>query len=74
MTNSVIFGSLYILKILYEYVAVIRGTTTSIDSMTSDLARIRCDVLEKFSVHIVKSKHVNRVLSDINTKPPATIE
>ena len=58
----------------YDYAIGIRGVT-SIDGMTSDWARIPYDVLEKISVRIVNEvKGINRVLYDITSKPPATIE
>ncbi|WP_280879003.1 hypothetical protein [Bacillus sp. LJBV19] len=43
--------------------------------MTSDWARIPWDVLEVISTQIVNEvKHINRVVYDITSKPPATIE
>ncbi|MTD32026.1 glutamine-hydrolyzing GMP synthase [Planomicrobium sp. YIM 101495] len=58
----------------YDYAIGIRAVT-SIDGMTSDWARIPWDVLEKISVRIVNEvDHINRVLYDITSKPPATIE
>ncbi|HSI67150.1 MAG TPA: glutamine-hydrolyzing GMP synthase [Planococcus sp. (in: firmicutes)] len=58
----------------YDYAIGIRAVT-SIDGMTSDWARIPWDVLEKISVRLVNEvSHVNRVLYDITSKPPATIE
>ncbi len=58
----------------YDYAIGIRAVT-SIDGMTSDWARIPWDVLEKISVRIVNEvKGINRVLYDITSKPPATIE
>ncbi len=58
----------------YDYAIGIRGVT-SIDGMTSDWARIPYDVLEKISVRIVNEvQGINRVLYDITSKPPATIE
>ncbi|WP_411747689.1 glutamine-hydrolyzing GMP synthase, partial [Psychrobacillus psychrotolerans] len=58
----------------YDYAIGIRAVT-SIDGMTSDWARIPWDVLEKVSVRLVNEvSHINRVLYDITSKPPATIE
>lgn len=58
----------------YDYTIALRGVTTT-DFMTADWARIPYDVLEKISNRIVNEvKHVNRLVYDITSKPPATIE
>ena len=58
----------------YDYTLALRGVTTT-DFMTADWARIPYDVLEKISNRIVNEvKSINRIVYDITSKPPATIE
>ena len=58
----------------YSYTIGLRAVT-SIDGMTADWARIPLDVLEKVSNRIVNEvDNVNRVVYDITSKPPSTIE
>jgi len=58
----------------YEHVVAIRAVT-SLDGMTADWAKIPPDVLGRMSNRIINEvKGVNRVVYDISSKPPSTIE
>lgn len=58
----------------YDYTLAIRAIT-SIDGMTADFARLPWDILQKVSTRIVNEvEHVNRIVYDITSKPPATVE
>lgn len=58
----------------YDYTLALRGVTTT-DFMTADFAKIPYEVLEIAAARIVNEvKHINRVVYDITTKPPSTIE
>jgi GMP synthase (glutamine-hydrolysing) len=58
----------------YENVIAVRAVN-SVDAMTADWARLPGDVLGTISSRIINEvKGVNRVVYDISSKPPSTIE
>jgi len=58
----------------YEYVAVLRAVTST-DGMTADWAKLDNAFLQEISNRIINSVNgVNRVVYDISSKPPSTIE
>ncbi len=58
----------------YENVIALRAVTST-DGMTASWAKIPYEILEKISVKIINEvKGINRVVYDISTKPPSTIE
>lgn len=58
----------------YEYTVALRAVT-SVDGMTADWAHLPYDFLAKVSNEIInRVKGINRVVYDISSKPPATIE
>jgi GMP synthase (glutamine-hydrolysing) len=58
----------------YQETAALRAVTTE-DFMTADWARLPQDLLARTSSRIVNEVHgINRVVYDITSKPPATIE
>lgn len=58
----------------YEYALILRAVSTT-DFMTAEVADIPWSVLNKVTTRIVNEvSHVNRVMYDCTTKPPATIE
>ena len=58
----------------YEYVVALRAVTST-DGMTADWGHLPYEVLSKVSSDIInKVRGINRVVYDISSKPPATIE
>jgi len=58
----------------YENVVAVRAVS-SVDGMTADWARLPAEVLASMSTRIINEvKGVNRVVFDISSKPPSTIE
>ena len=58
----------------YEHVVAVRAVT-SVDGMTADWARIPYEVMERLSNRIINEvRGINRVVFDITSKPPGTIE
>jgi GMP synthase (glutamine-hydrolysing) len=58
----------------YENVAALR-VVDSLDAMTADWTRVPYDVLAVISNRIINEvKGINRVVFDISSKPPSTIE
>ena len=58
----------------YDYAVALRAVTTS-DFMTAEAAEIPFEVLQKVMTRVINEvKGVNRVVYDLTSKPPGTIE
>jgi len=58
----------------YDHVIAVRAVTSQ-DGMTADWARLPADLLASISTRVINEvKGVNRVVFDISSKPPSTIE
>ena len=58
----------------YDRVIALRAVTGE-DGMTADWARLPLDFLSRVSIRIINEVHgINRVVYDLSSKPPATIE
>ena len=58
----------------YDYAIALRAVNT-IDFMTAEAAELPWEVLQKVTSRIINEvSHVNRVMYDITSKPPGTIE
>jgi GMP synthase (glutamine-hydrolysing) len=58
----------------YDFTAVLRAVT-SVDGMTADWARLPNELLERISTRVTNEvRGINRMVYDISSKPPATIE
>ncbi|MCK5141771.1 MAG: GMP synthase (glutamine-hydrolyzing), partial [Candidatus Heimdallarchaeota archaeon] len=61
-------------KRTYEYMLAVRAVE-SLDAMTADWSKLPYEVLEEISNQLInKVPGINRVLYDITSKPPGTIE
>lgn len=58
----------------YDYAVALRSVQTS-DFMTAEWSRLPWELLDRVSARIVNAvRGVNRVLYDVTSKPPATVE